>query len=156
MQGNRQAGTRHRSALRAQRDRVINREALRAELEVVFTQHDTEPLCDRLLSPGLPAGPVQSIDKALPAAHTVHRGDVVEKDWYKGVASPVRFDRSKASLRRMPPKFSQHAAEVLAEFGYSRSRSTDLVAQGVVCASAGAGQACSSGRARAGSPGHAA
>jgi crotonobetainyl-CoA:carnitine CoA-transferase CaiB-like acyl-CoA transferase len=99
----------------------------------VFSQHDAEPLCDRLLAAGLPAGPVQSIDKALTSAHTVHRGDVIEKDWYKGVASPVRLDRSKPSLRRVPPKFSQHATEVLTEFGYSKGEIEALVAKGVVC-----------------------
>ena len=39
----------------------------------------------------LPAGPVQSIDQALTSAHTVHRGDVIGTDWYRGVASPIRF-----------------------------------------------------------------
>jgi formyl-CoA transferase len=90
-------------------------------------------LCDRLLAAGLPAGPVQSIDQALTSAHTIHRGDVIEKDWYKGVASPIRFDRSKASLRGVPPKFSEHAAVVLTEFGYSQSEIEALVAKGVVC-----------------------
>jgi formyl-CoA transferase len=115
------------------RDRVVNREALRLELEEVFKQHDTETLCDRLLSAGLPAGPVQSVDIALESAHVKHRGDVIEKDWYKGVASPIRFDRSKASLRKTPPKFSQHAEEVLTEFGYSKTEISDLLAQGIVC-----------------------
>ena len=114
------------------KDRIANRTALRAELEAVFNQYDSEPLCDRLLNAGLPAGPVQSIDKALTNAHTVHRGDVIEKDWYKGVASPIRFSRSKASLRRVPPKFSEHATAVLAEFGYSSHEIGALVAKGVV------------------------
>jgi crotonobetainyl-CoA:carnitine CoA-transferase CaiB-like acyl-CoA transferase len=52
-----------------------------------------------------------------PRAHTVHRGDVIAKDWYKGVASPIRFERTKASLRRLPPKFSEHSTAVLTEFG---------------------------------------
>ena len=103
-----------------------------AELEAVFSQHDTEPLCDRLLNAGLPAGPVQSIDKALTNAHTAYRGDVVEKDWYKGVASPVRFSRSKASVRRLPPKFNEHGNEVLAEFGYSQREIEALVKDGIV------------------------
>jgi formyl-CoA transferase len=115
------------------RDRVANREALRAELAAVFSRHDAEPLCDRLLAAGLPAGPVQSIDQALTGAHAVHRGDVVEQDWYKGVASPVRLARSKPSLRSLPPKFGQHTAEVLAEFGYSKSEIAALTAQGVIC-----------------------
>jgi crotonobetainyl-CoA:carnitine CoA-transferase CaiB-like acyl-CoA transferase len=101
----------------------------------VFSQHDAGPLCDRLLAAGLPAGPVQSIDQALTNAHTLHRGDVIEKDWYKGVASPIRLSRSKPSLRRVPPKFSQHTAEVLGEFGYSTSEIDALVAKGAVCGS---------------------
>ena len=114
------------------KDRIANRAALRAELEAVFHQYDTEPLCDRLLNAGLPAGPVQSIDKALTNAHTLHRGDIIEKDWYKGVASPIRMSRSKASLRRLPPKFSEHAGAVLAEFGYSKTEVEALVAEGTV------------------------
>jgi crotonobetainyl-CoA:carnitine CoA-transferase CaiB-like acyl-CoA transferase len=102
-------------------------------LAAVFSQHDAAPLCDRLLAAGLPAGPLQSIDQALTNSHTVHRGDVIEKDWYKGVASPIRLDRSKPSLRRVPPKFSQHATEVLTEFGYSGREIDALVATGVVC-----------------------
>ncbi len=67
------------------------------------------------------------------SAHTAHRGDVIQKDWYKGVASPIRMARSKPSLRRAPPKFSQHASEVLMEFGYSKADIDALVAKGVVC-----------------------
>jgi formyl-CoA transferase len=36
-------------------------------------------------------------------------------------------------LRSVPPKFSQHASEVLGEFGYSRGEVEALVEQGVVC-----------------------
>jgi len=115
------------------KDRIANREALRAELASVFSRHDAGPLCDRLLAAGLPAGPVQSIDQALTSAQTVHRGDVIEKDWYKGVASPVRLQRSKPRLRHVPPKFSQHATEVLSEFGYSGDAIKALVAKGAVC-----------------------
>ena len=87
------------------------------------------------VSYGLPAGPVQKIDQALTNPHTLHRGDVIEKDWYKGIASPIRLERSKPSLRRTPPKFSQHSAEVLAEFGYSTDEIDALMENGVVCGS---------------------
>jgi formyl-CoA transferase len=43
------------------------------------------------------------------------------------------MERSKPSLRHVPPKFSQHAAEVLSEFGYSKSEVDALIAKGVVC-----------------------
>jgi formyl-CoA transferase len=78
---------------------------------------------------------VQSIDKALANAHTKHRGDIIEKDWYKGVASPVRFDRTKASLRHVPPKFNEHFNEILTEFGYSGDEIKELVAKGTVSGS---------------------
>ena len=75
---------------------------------------------------------MQSIDKALANPHTIHRGDIIEKDWYKGVASPVRFDRTKATLRHVPPNFSEHATEVLQGFGYSQAEIDGLVAAGTV------------------------
>ncbi|MFZ5735156.1 MAG: CaiB/BaiF CoA transferase family protein [Pseudomonadota bacterium] len=114
------------------RDRVVNRNELRAELEAILKQHDAAAICQRLLAAGLPAGPVQSIDKVLANPHVAHRGDVIGKDWYKGIASPVRFDRTKASLRHVPPKFSEHADEILGEFGYSTDDIGKLVASGVV------------------------
>jgi formyl-CoA transferase len=117
------------------RDRVENREELRAELVDILKDHDSEPLCRRLLAAGLPAGPVQSIDKALQNEHTKFRGNIIAKDWYKGIASPIRFDRTKASLRFVPPKFSEHADEVLTGFGYSNAEITDLKAKGVVSGS---------------------
>jgi formyl-CoA transferase len=82
---------------------------------------------------GLPAGPVQKIDQALTNPHTIYRGDIIEKDWYKGVASPIRLERTKPSLRRTPPKFSQHTSEVLGEFGYSQTEIEALVTNGAVC-----------------------
>ena len=99
----------------------------------VLSLRYAEPLCNRLLAAGLPAGPVQKIDQALSNEHTIHRGDVIAKDWYKGVASPIRMERSKPSLRRTPPKFSQHTREVLGEFGYSGGEIDALVASGAVC-----------------------
>ena len=109
------------------------RDVLREELAAVFREHEAEPLCNRLLAAGLPAGPVQKIDQALTSPHALYRGDIIEKDWYKGVASPIRLERSKPSLRRTPPTFSQHATEVLGEFGYSTADIEAMVADGVVC-----------------------
>ena len=37
------------------------------------------------------------------------------------------------ALRNVPPKFGQHTAEVLAEFGYSTSEIEALTAEGVIC-----------------------
>ena len=113
-------------------DRLANRAAMHAELQDVFRQFDREALCDRLLAAGLPAGPIQSIDTALESEHSRHRGAVLEKNWYKGVASPIRFDRTKASLRYAPPAFSEHANEILAEAGLAASDIEKLIETGIV------------------------
>jgi len=76
---------------------------------------------------------VQKIDQALTNPHTLYRGDIIAKDWYRGVASPIRLDRTKPSLRRTPPKFGQDTREVLGEFGYSNDEIDALVAKGAVC-----------------------
>jgi crotonobetainyl-CoA:carnitine CoA-transferase CaiB-like acyl-CoA transferase len=115
------------------RSRIDNRDAMRIEIEKVFKDLDRDALCDRLLAAGLPAGPIQSIDKALESPHAQARGDVVAKDWYKGVASPVRFERNKASLRYAPPAFSEHAADILKEAGLAETEIAELTAEGVVC-----------------------
>jgi formyl-CoA transferase len=114
-------------------DRIANRAAMHAELEQVLRLENREPLCERLLAAGLPAGPIQSIDKALDSEQSAHRGIVIEKDWYKGVASPIRFDRSQASLRHAPPAFSEHGTEILSEAGLSREEIDRLTADGIVC-----------------------
>jgi len=115
------------------RSRIDNRDAMRIEMEKVFRDFDRDPLCVRLLAAGLPAGPIQSIDKALESPHSRARGDVVAKDWYKGVASPVRFERNKASLRHAPPRFSEHSMEILRELGLGEKDIADLTAEGVIC-----------------------
>src|SRR5258708_10116210 len=87
------------------KDRIANREALRAELAAVFSQHEAEPLCNRLLAAGLPAGPGQKMRQALADPPTAPRGDIILQDWYKGGASPNRPPRTKPSPGVAPPRF---------------------------------------------------
>jgi len=113
-------------------DRVANREALRTALAEVFAREDGVALCTRLVAAGVPAGPVRGIDQALADPHSVIRGAVIEQDWYRGVASPIRFSQDPAQLRHLPPRLSEHAAEILAGFGYDESEIEALMEQGVV------------------------
>ena len=55
------------------------------------------------------------------------------KGLVQGGRSPIRLERTKARLRNVPPKFSEHATDVLTEFGYSRGEIEALIAKGVVC-----------------------
>jgi formyl-CoA transferase len=45
----------------------------------------------------------------------------------------VRFERNKASLRYTPPRFSEHASDILKEAGLGEDEIAALTAEGVVC-----------------------
>ena len=115
------------------KDRIANRDALREELAVVFSQHEAEPLCNRPPAAGLPAGPVQKIDQALTNPHTIHRGDVIEEGLVQGRRLPDQAGANQAEPAPHATEISQHTSEVLGEFGYSKSEIEALVAKGAVC-----------------------
>jgi formyl-CoA transferase len=80
----------------------------------------------------MPCGPVLNTKQVLESAHTKARGMIVEKDWYKGTGTPVKLSRTPGGLRRVPPKFSQHTREVLAEHGFDEAQIEKLAAAGVL------------------------
>lgn len=94
------------------RDRSVNREALRLDLEKLFALHEAIPLSERLVRAGVPCGPALTVDEALDHPHTRHRAMVLRQDDYVGIASPIKLSRTPPSLRRLPPGFGQHDDEV--------------------------------------------
>jgi formyl-CoA transferase len=112
--------------------RVTNIGELRDELAVLMANADGEDLCKRLLSAGVPAGPVLDTGQVMNHPHTIHRGMAAELDWYRGAGIPIKFSRTPGSIRSTPPKFSQHGREILAEFGYSDDEISALAEDGVL------------------------
>ncbi len=76
------------------RDRNVNRAALRVELEAALSQVDGEALTTKLLEEGVPAGPVLDVPDVINHPHTKHRLMVVEKDGYRGTGNPVKLSRT--------------------------------------------------------------
>ena len=76
------------------KDRIANRDALRAELAAVFSRHEAEPLL-QWPAGGRPAGRTGAEDRsgADQSANAASRR-IIEKDSYKGVASPIRLERT--------------------------------------------------------------
>ena len=73
-------------------------------LEAALTRHEGKALAVRLLEAGVPCAPIQDIPAALRDAHTAHRGMVVQVgDHYRGIASPIKLERTPASYRLPPP-----------------------------------------------------
>ncbi len=112
--------------------RVINRDALTEALNARFAEEDGHDLCQRLLSAGLPAGPVMHVDEAMQAAHTHHRRMVTELGWFRGLGTPIKLSRTPGGTRRTPPRFAEHTHEVLGERGFSEAEIKALQASGVL------------------------
>jgi formyl-CoA transferase len=113
-------------------ERNVNRHALGAELAAAFAQQDGNELANRLISNGVPAGPVLPVDAATAAPHTAHREMVTELDWYKGLGTPIKLSRTPGGTRRAPPRFGQDGAAVLAQHGYSPAEIAALQRDGVL------------------------
>ncbi|HRD77162.1 MAG TPA: CoA transferase [Hyphomicrobiaceae bacterium] len=113
-------------------DRVKNRAALNEIIVAALSKHDGVALSLKLLAAGLPCGPVLDTGQVLANEHVKVRRMVVEKDGYKGTGMPIKMSRTPAKLRSRPPRFSEHARQVLAEHGFSEEQMAALAKAGVL------------------------
>ncbi|MEZ5852840.1 MAG: CaiB/BaiF CoA-transferase family protein [Hyphomicrobiaceae bacterium] len=113
-------------------DRLNNRDALNEIISAKLLEVDGTTFALELLKSGLPCGPVLDTKQVLEGEHIRARGMLVEKDWYKGIGSPVRLSRTPASVKSAPPKFSEHTREVLKENGFDEAQIEKLAAAGIL------------------------
>ena len=101
-------------------DRVLNRDALVTILSEAFRRQDTSYWLNALADCGVPAGPINSVEKVLSDDYAVEREFVRTLPSTNGgsvptVANPVRFSRTPIGYRCAPPTLGEHTDEVLAE-----------------------------------------
>ena len=114
-------------------DRVKNRLELTKYLEDALSEVDGVEFSEKLLSAGIPAGPVRNIEEALGHPQTLQRKMTITKDDYKGVSSPIKFSRSKTvDVKHKPPKIGQHTKEILLENGYSQEAIKEMLAGKII------------------------
>lgn len=113
-------------------DRQGNRVALNDIISERLSEVDGEAFALELLRAGLVCGPVLDTRQAIESEHTKARGIVYEDDWYRGIGTPVRLERTPGGLKSLPPKFSQHAEEILLEHGFDSAEIEHLTEDGVV------------------------
>lgn len=113
-------------------DRQQNRDALNEIIREKLSRVDGVAFALELLKSGLPCGPVLDTGQVAESAHTKARGMIYEKDWYKGMGTPVRLSRTPGGLKTTPPKFSAHTREVLVENGFTPEQIEKLAAAGVL------------------------
>lgn len=113
-------------------DRLQNRDELSRLLGTAMAHYNRDELAQRLLRIGVPAGAVLHVDESLSSAHTQHRGMVIDTPAFRGVATPIKFSRSRHEGLRPPPRFAEHNADVLDEAGFSRTEIERLRSKGVL------------------------
>lgn len=112
--------------------RVINREALTEILEQRFSTEDGHDLTQRMLTAGLPAGPVLYVDESMEAAHTAHRNMIAQIGSFRALNTPIKLSRTPGGARSTPPRFNEHGREVLLARGFSEDEIAALESQGVI------------------------
>lgn len=112
--------------------RNAHRAELTQYLKDALIQVDGIKVSLELLRAGIPAGPLNNIEETLNDPQTKVREMVIEKDGYRGIASPVKLSRSKSETRHLPPDFGADNRDVLRQAGYTDSEIDHLSALGVV------------------------
>ena len=73
------------------------------------------------------------MEEAINHPQTKERQMVLHKDDYQGIASPIKFSRSKSvGVKNIPPQIGEHTNEILLELNYTKGEIENLVSSHVV------------------------
>ena len=123
---------------RTNRERVAHRDTLMPLVERRFTERTTEDWLARLRADGVPAAPIQTVDRVLSDPQVRHRRMVVEVAHAEHGAlptlgTPIKVDGALDLAVTAAPGLGQHTDEILTELlKYSGECVAALRQQGVI------------------------
>jgi len=118
-------------------DRTANRSAFNAALGDVLKLKPTAHWVEKFDEAGIPAGPINTIDKVFDDPQVQHLGIAapVNSPHYgdtRIVASPLNFAGVKKEIRSATPEAGAHTDEVLEWLGYSKKDVENMRASGAI------------------------
>ncbi len=125
-------------SLHSQAGRNASRESILAKVRAwTMAQDSSEACCAMLDAAGVPAAPVQTIDKVLADPQTLARGMVVEQEHpllgqIRLPNLPFRFSGCDTSPSGPAPLLGQHNREIAASVGLSAEEIDAMVRDGVL------------------------
>ena len=99
--------------------RAKNRAALRIILQDLLADRDGKAMTVQLMSKGIPAGAVQTVEDALQHPQTIARDMVIRSGDYSGTGIPIKISRTPGAFKFRPPQYGENNAEILTDAGYS-------------------------------------
>ncbi|MFZ2223068.1 MAG: CoA transferase [Candidatus Deferrimicrobium sp.] len=101
-------------------DRVKHRGELIPLLEKIFLRRDSSFWIEHLWKEGIPAGPINTVDRVFADPNTAAREMVIEMDHpaagkVRLIGSPMKFSGTPVEYRLPPPLLGEHTASVLKE-----------------------------------------
>ena len=101
-----------------------NRIELNKILENVFSQKTASEWTDMMLEKGIPAGPINTLDKVFTDPQVLARDMVATVNHpvageIKMAGFPIKFSQTPAKIQTHPPLLGEHTQEILQRLGYS-------------------------------------
>ncbi len=118
-------------------ERIVNREALAEELNIIFRMHPSAHWLEILEAGGFPAGPVSTIGEMHQDPHTIAR-DMVPKVAHpvagdvQCIGLPIKFSETPGGIEGPAPLLGQHSVDVLMQAGFSEAEIEALTASGAL------------------------
>ncbi|HMA73416.1 MAG TPA: CoA transferase [Xanthobacteraceae bacterium] len=123
---------------RLNEDRLRNRAALMPLLESAVASIHSDDLLTKLAAAQVPAGPINTLDRALANPQVRHRDMLVELtdrdgDSIRVAGTPLKFEGRRSREHAYPHRLGADTADILREFlGLSEDEITHLAKTGVI------------------------